>query len=98
MTTLHVLIGIFVTINVFSFLLMARDKRRSIRGSGKTRTPEGKLFFLAAIFGAVGVYLGMLVFRHKTKKWYFQLGIPLLILQNIATVYLAVQLLPTLGI
>jgi uncharacterized membrane protein YsdA (DUF1294 family) len=98
MTTLHVLIGIFVTINVFSFLLMARDKHKSIRGNGKTRTPEGKLFFLAAIFGAVGVYLGMLAFRHKTKKWYFQLGIPLLILQNIATVYLAIQLLPMLGI
>ena len=87
MTTLHVLIGIFVTINVFSFLLMARDKHKSIRGNGKTRTPEGKLFFLAAIFGAVGVYLGMLAFRHKTKKWYFQLGSPLLILQNFATLY-----------
>jgi len=87
MTTLHVLIGVFATINVLSFLLMARDKRKSIRGSGKTRTPEGKLFFLAAIYGALGVYLGMLAFRHKTKKWYFQLGIPLLVLQNVAALY-----------
>jgi uncharacterized membrane protein YsdA (DUF1294 family) len=87
MTTLHVLIGIFAAINVLSFLLMARDKRRSIRGSGKTRTPEGKLFFLAAIYGALGVYLGMLAFRHKTKKWYFQLGISLLVLQNVAALY-----------
>jgi uncharacterized membrane protein YsdA (DUF1294 family) len=95
MTTLHVLIGIFVTINVFSFLLVARDKRRSIRGSGKTRTPEGKLFFLAAIYGALGVYLGMLAFRHKTKKWYFQIGIPLLILQNLATLYAVYVVLGT---
>jgi uncharacterized membrane protein YsdA (DUF1294 family) len=30
----------------------------------------------------------MLSFRHKTKKWYFQIAIPLLILQNLATLYL----------
>jgi len=96
MSVLHILLGILAAINVFSFLLMARDKRRSIRGSGKTRTPEGKLFFLATICGAIGVYLGMLAFRHKTKKWYFQIGIPLLILQNVASVYLAVELLPIL--
>jgi len=83
----QILLGVFVAINLVSFLLMARDKRKSIRGSGKTRTPEGKLFFLAALFGAAGVYLGMLIFRHKTKKWYFQIGIPLLILQNVATLY-----------
>jgi|AntRauTorcE11897_2_1112592.scaffolds.fasta_scaffold60400_2 uncharacterized membrane protein YsdA (DUF1294 family) len=94
----QILIGVLVAINLVSFLIMARDKRRSIRGSGKTRTPEGKLFFLAALFGSVGVYLGMLAFRHKTKKWYFQLGIPLLIMQNIATVYLAFQLLSSWGI
>ena len=67
---------------------MALDKRKSIRGSGKTRTPEGVLFFLAAIFGSIGVYLGMFAFRHKTKKWYFLAGVPLLILQNAATLYI----------
>jgi len=66
---------------------MARDKRKSIRGSGKKRTPEGIFFFLASCFGSLGIYLGMLAFRHKTKRWYFQLGIPLLILQNLATLY-----------
>ena len=88
MTSLHILIGIFATINLFAFLMMARDKRKSIRGNGKKRTPEGIIFFLAAAFGSIGVYLGMLTFRHKTKKWYFQIGIPLLILQNVATLYL----------
>jgi uncharacterized membrane protein YsdA (DUF1294 family) len=29
----------------------------------------------------------MLGFRHKTQKWYFQLGIPLVIFQNLATIY-----------
>jgi uncharacterized membrane protein YsdA (DUF1294 family) len=68
--------------------MMARDKRKSIRGNGQKRTPEGIIFFFAAAFGSIGVYLGMLTFRHKTKKWYFQIGIPLLILQNLTLLYL----------
>jgi uncharacterized membrane protein YsdA (DUF1294 family) len=47
------------------------------------------LFFLAAAFGSVGVYAGMFAFRHKTRKWYFAVGIPLLMLQNLAFLYLA---------
>ena len=72
---------------------MANDKRKSIRGSGKTRTPEGVLFFLAVLFGSIGVYLGMLAFRHKTKRWYFQIGIPLLIVQNLATLYVVNEII-----
>ncbi len=82
----HIAIGIFAVINLFSFIVTGNDKRKSMR-SGADRTPEGLLFFMAAAFGALGVYVGMFTFRHKTKKWYFQLGIPLLILQNIATIY-----------
>lgn len=82
----QLLIGAFVAINSFAFLVMANDKRKSIRGGGVDRTPESLLFFMAAAFGSIGVYAGMVTFRHKTKKWYFQLGIPLLILQNLATV------------
>jgi uncharacterized membrane protein YsdA (DUF1294 family) len=84
----YILIGIFVFVNFIAFCTMAVDKRKSIRGNGKKRTPEGILFFLATFFGSSGVYLGMFAFRHKTRKWYFQLGIPLLILQNVATLYL----------
>jgi len=81
------LIGIVVAINIFSFLVMAYDKRKSTQRRSTERTPEGLIFFMAAMFGGIGVYLGMLAFRHKTQKWYFQLGIPLLILQNLVTIY-----------
>lgn len=82
------LVAILVVVNVGAFFLMGYDKRQAVRGRDRERTPEGCLFFLAAAFGSVGVYLGMQVFRHKTKHWYFQLGIPLLMLQNLATVFL----------
>jgi uncharacterized membrane protein YsdA (DUF1294 family) len=66
---------------------MLLDKIQS-RKNNTERISEGLLFFLATIFGSVGVYAGMLVFRHKTKKWYFIIGIPLLMIQNIVFLYL----------
>jgi uncharacterized membrane protein YsdA (DUF1294 family) len=86
MTPFYILLCILAAINLFSFVVMANDKRKSIQ-HGADRTPEGLLFFLAAAFGSVGVYIGMFSFRHKTKKWYFLLGIPLLIAQNVVTMY-----------
>ncbi len=87
MTTEQILLSLLATINIITFLVMANDKRKSTRGGNTERIPEGLIFFLATIAGAAGVYAGMLIFRHKTRKWYFQLGIPLLILQNLATLY-----------
>jgi uncharacterized membrane protein YsdA (DUF1294 family) len=83
----HIALGLFIAINLVSFIVTANDKRESLKGSSGDRTPEGLLFFLAAAFGGAGVYLAMLIFRHKTRRWYFQLGIPLLILQNLALLY-----------
>ena len=89
----QIVIGIVVVLNIISFFVMAHDKRKAIRRHNDRRTPEGFIFFMATIFGSVGVYLGMQVFRHKTKAWYFQIGIPLLIIQNIAMVYVIGELL-----
>jgi len=88
-----ILIGIFVLINTCSFGVMALDKRKAVRKDTANRTPEGVMFFMASILGATGIFVAMLTLRHKTRKWYFQLGIPLLILQNIATVYFVIGLL-----
>ena len=46
----------------------------------KRRVPEKVLFLLSALGGSVGMYLGMFTFRHKTKHWYFVIGIPAIIL------------------
>lgn len=85
------LIGIiifFTAINLIAFLIMLFDKIQSSKGSAE-RISEGLMFFMAAAFGSIGVYTGMHIFRHKTKKWYFIIGIPLVIIQNIAFLYLA---------
>ncbi len=77
----------FFAINLASFLIMLADKIKSAK-PGEERISEGMLFFLAAAFGSIGVYAGMFAFRHKTQKWYFLVGIPLLVLQNAAALYL----------
>lgn len=80
------LLAFFFLINLFAFLIMLNDKVKS-ENSGTERISEGLLFFLAALFGSLGVYAGMFAFRHKTQKWYFLLGIPLLLVENLATLY-----------
>lgn len=87
MTTEQLLTGLLAVINIITFLVMANDKRKSIKGGNTERIPEGLIFFMATIGGSVGVYAGMILLRHKTRKWYFQLGIPLLILQNLSMLY-----------
>ncbi|NCT02063.1 DUF1294 domain-containing protein [Candidatus Parcubacteria bacterium] len=89
----QLLIGTLVAINIFTFLIMVSDKRKSILGDGTERIPEGLIFFMAVACGSLGVYVGMLLLRHKTRKWYFQIGIPLLIFQNLATLYIIRQIL-----
>ena len=76
----------FALVNLVAFFTMWVDKRRA-KKNNKERISEGMLFFLATMFGSIGVYLGMFTFRHKTHKWYFIVGIPMLIVENSAMLY-----------
>lgn len=84
----------FALINIIAFLIMLDDKVKSSRPNAQ-RISEGMMFFLATIFGSLGVYTGMFAFRHKTQKWYFLIGIPFLMIENLATVYLIYNFLWT---
>ena len=68
--------------SVVLFIAMGADKRRARRDAW--RVPEARLFLFAALGGAVGGWLGMRVFHHKTKHWYFAYGFPLLALCQLA--------------
>lgn len=90
--TLQAISAFFVFMNLLAVLVMYIDKRKS-RKEGSERVSEGLLFFLATVFGSAGVFFGMFTFRHKTRKWYFLLGIPLLFLENMALLYVIYLLL-----
>ena len=72
---------------LMSFLLfgmMWLDKRQAKKKG--PRIPEKTLFSIALVGGAPGGWLGMRVFRHKTKHWYFVWGFALLAVVDIAAV------------
>lgn len=73
-------------VNLASFLVYGADKRRARKG--QWRIPERTLFLLPLLGGSAGGILGMRVFHHKTKHWYFRWGLPvILLLQTAAAVW-----------
>ena len=69
-------------INVIGFFLMGIDKLRAKKQVW--RVPEKTLFLIAVLGGSVGTNVGMYVFRHKTKHWYFVIGMPLILIAQVA--------------
>ena len=61
-------------INLIGFWLMGDDKRRARKH--QWRIPEKTLFLAALLGGSLGAILGMYTFRHKTRHWYFVVGLP----------------------
>ena len=53
----------------------------------KWRIRERTLFLLAILGGSPGAILGMLLFRHKTRHWYFRYGLPAILIFQIAAAW-----------
>ncbi len=71
-----------VIINIVGFLSMYIDKKKAIKNSYRIR--EKTLFLFAILGGSVGSIVGMQKFRHKTKHWYFVVGMPFILIIQIA--------------
>ncbi len=80
---LPLIFAYLAVVNLWSFALMGFDKRRS-RQKGARRVRERTLFLSALLGGGLGACLGMWIFRHKTKHWYFVAGMPLILAVQIA--------------
>jgi uncharacterized membrane protein YsdA (DUF1294 family) len=77
MRTLQIYI---IVINIAAFIIMGIDKNKAQRN--KRRISEKSIFTTAFIGGALGVYLGMRFFHHKTKHLEFTVGIPAAVIIN----------------
>lgn len=85
MNYIFILIGYFLVINIISFFTMKHDKKQAVYHD--FRVSEKTIFILSLLLGGVGTYIGMYVFRHKTKHIKFTVGIPITIILNIITIY-----------
>ena len=70
-----------IIINIIGFLAMFIDKRKA--ENHKWRIPEKTFFLITLIGGGIGTIAGMYVFRHKTKKYKFTIGLPLILILEI---------------
>ncbi|WP_072587318.1 DUF1294 domain-containing protein [Clostridium sporogenes] len=68
----------FIVLNLLGFLSMYIDKEKA--KSNKWRIKENTLLLIALLGGSIGSYVGMKIFRHKTKHSKFKYGIPFIIL------------------
>ena len=71
--------------NLLDFVLMGADKSKARRGA--RRIPESTLLLFSILGGSAGGILGMLLFRHKTRHAAFALGLPLILLAQLALTY-----------
>ncbi len=79
-----------ISISVVTFLFYGYDKRRAIGNRG--RVPEAVLHLLALAGGSLGAILGMLTFKHKTRKLFFKLILAAIVIaQATATYYFVLQ-------
>lgn len=85
MNYIYILIGYIIIINIISFFIMLYDKRQAIYH--KFRISEKTIFIVSLLLGGIGTYVGMYVFRHKTKHLKFTIGIPIVIILNIISIF-----------
>lgn len=69
---------VLAVMNIAAFCMMGYDKACARKGA--RRVSERTLFTASGCFGALGGILGMYVFRHKTKRWYFRLFFPAMLI------------------
>ena len=75
-----------IFINIVTFLVYGIDKWKAKQGNW--RISEATLLMLAVIGGTIGALLGMQVWHHKTMHLKFKYGLPLILLAQIALMYL----------
>jgi uncharacterized membrane protein YsdA (DUF1294 family) len=86
MTTRQLILIYLIAINVVTFFLYGMDKWKAKRS--KWRISEATLLGLAVIGGSIGAWLGMKVWHHKTMHKKFKYGLPLILIVQIAIVFL----------
>lgn len=79
----------FVIVSIITFLLMYIDKNRAIKG--QWRIPEATLINLSILGGGIGTYMGMYIFRHKTRHPKFTIFIPITIILNLFLYYILLK-------
>jgi uncharacterized membrane protein YsdA (DUF1294 family) len=86
---LALIIYALLALNLLTFIIYGIDKFKAKKS--KWRIPESTLLLLALIGGSIGAWLGIKVWRHKTLHKKFYIGIPLIIITQVALILFQVS-------
>ena len=89
---LKIFLGYLLAISLISLVVCIYDKFAS-KHATKHRTRESTLLLLSALGGSIAMFATMQLIRHKTKHPKFMVGIPLIIVAQVAAVVAALLLL-----
>ncbi|GEN85585.1 hypothetical protein OSO01_03240 [Oceanobacillus sojae] len=81
MENLSSLLIYLLVANLIGFYFMFKDKQKAKQKA--FRIPERTFWLLAVLGGSIGLFIGMQIFRHKTKHKSFTIGIPIFIGVNV---------------
>lgn len=70
-----------IALNIFAFVCMGLDKALAIKH--RWRLSEKFLLSTALLGGSLGTLAGIFVFRHKTRKMNFMIGVPIMLITHI---------------
>lgn len=79
--------------SLISIVVCIYDKKISKKNKVELRIPEKVLLILSALGGSVAMLATMLLTRHKTKHVKFMLGIPVIIVLQVALILACVFLI-----
>lgn len=88
MSVISYIVFYFAAVNLAGFAAMGIDKHRAKKRAW--RIPESTLFILALFGGSLGATIGMHLFHHKTRHWYFLYGMPAILIIQILLVLLLI--------
>ena len=88
MRVVGVLLIVYAMVNVIAFTLYGIDKRRAKKNLWRIR--ERTLLLATGLFGGVGAWLGMKLFRHKTQHMVFKVLVPVMAIAQMLLMAFAV--------
>ena len=81
----RILLIYLAVVNILTIIVFGVDKMNA--KSNRQRVRIVTLLGLAFIAGSVGALIGMYGFHHKTKKAYFTVGVPLILLMQVVVLF-----------
>lgn len=79
-----IIIIYYIAVNIAAFVMYGADK--FFAKKGMWRISEKALLGVAALGGALGAYIGMQLFRHKTKHTKFLVLVPVFLAAHLGAI------------